>query len=93
MTEDEAKTKWCPMARVSSDSDSAWNRVGRFSLDGSHPLCIGSACMMWRWAVETQYFPKENPDGSVEMNWIRDHSKTYGYCGLAGKPAGFEGNR
>ena len=54
MTEDEAKTKWCPMARVVvgtiSESMAACNR----SIQGMPPdleaqtRCIASACMMWR---------------------------------------------
>lgn len=44
MTEDEAKTKWCPHVRV---GDKAVNRY----FDGfpSHSYCIGSECMAWRW--------------------------------------------
>ena len=47
ITEDEAKTKWCPMARMASGNRSC-NRY-----DVEHlPLprgsfCIASACMMW----------------------------------------------
>lgn len=46
MTEDEAKTKWCPFVRVDS---TASNRVAfdEFSANDD-PCCIGSACMAWR---------------------------------------------
>ena len=59
MTEDEAKTKWCPFAR---DRDGAENRVPYGESDAEPPPeeyirneamafpCIASACMAWRWA-------------------------------------------
>jgi hypothetical protein len=42
MTEEEAKKKWCPMAKqypVGNQSD-----VTTHSVD-----CIASGCMMWKW--------------------------------------------
>lgn len=41
MTEEEAKTKWCPY--VSTD-----NR-GPYRQNDTYMRCIGSACMAWRW--------------------------------------------
>ena len=58
MTEDEAKTKWCPLARVipvriskngTSIYEPGYNSFNRF--EKSVPMtasCIGSACMAWR---------------------------------------------
>jgi hypothetical protein len=40
MTEDQAKTKWCPMVR-------AGNLAGCNRADATDK-CIGSDCMMWR---------------------------------------------
>ena len=37
MTEEEAKTKWCPLLAI-----------GRPLLD-EHHHCAGAACMMWEW--------------------------------------------
>jgi hypothetical protein len=37
MTEDEAKQKWCPMARGLENG-------GNYGAS-----CIASACMMWQW--------------------------------------------
>lgn len=54
MTEDEAKTKWCPMVRVEMVAGIAVNRhVADVpdTLDGTYDetRCIGSGCMMWKW--------------------------------------------
>lgn len=51
MTEEEAKTKWCPFAR---------------DVDGAPTTnCIGSACMAWRWDHdiyrESPYVPRYVP--------------------------------
>lgn len=50
MTEEEAKTKWCPMARyVFNYRDYAsGNRFEKGLIDGNHPCkCLGTGCMMW----------------------------------------------
>lgn len=50
MTEDEAKTKWCPMARLDYDH-STINRDTEYKSEElvipKASLCIGSDCMMW----------------------------------------------
>jgi hypothetical protein len=43
MTEQEARTKWCPMVRIAVFSTSV-NRIK--NSDSTH--CIASGCMMWR---------------------------------------------
>jgi len=46
MTEEEAKTKWCPMVRVAhATTDIAVNRASEYS----HTRCLASECMMWQW--------------------------------------------
>lgn len=78
MTEELAKTKWCPMVRMvtgkidqqsrasqHNGAQSSYNRVVDEALY-AFPAgggCIASHCMMWR-----------NAEGDS------------GYCGLAGKP-------
>ena len=51
MTEQEAKTKWCPMVRAPMLIAPAipGNKYG------ANAKCVGSDCMMWRWidGVET----------------------------------------
>lgn len=76
MTEEEAKTKWCPHA-VASHTDP---RAGFRDDDGGRPKvhpCIGSACMAWRWGGS---WPR--PDDPPEIRSFYDG----GFCGLAGKP-------
>lgn len=70
LTQDEAKTKWCPQARVISAtvvSGIAYltpaipphNRVQEpaateATLHASH-MCIASECAMWNWVMKTQH--------------------------------------
>ena len=57
MTEEEAKTKWCPFARYIGDTrdrTSAHNRVGSGDGFNSECNCIASQCMAWRWAYRDE---------------------------------------
>ena len=78
MTEDDAKTKWCPMVRFKSaetGSGPAFNRQ-RVSSDLDDVNCIGSRCMAWRAEmVDTSNHP-------IDSEWAPSGR---GYCGLAGK--------
>lgn len=82
MTEAEAKTKWCPMARVLLPVNQAGNRISTFHLTLSDPRdrehyekqradcnCLGSGCAAWRWKPQTD-----------AGDWLK------GFCGLAGQP-------
>lgn len=82
VTEEQAKEKWCPFARVLLPVHQVGNRISTFHMEvarKSDPRdfehyqrqvadcnCIGSRCMAWRF---TSRFGGE------------------GYCGLAGMPA------
>jgi hypothetical protein len=75
MAESEAKSKWCPFARVGIGNGSGSNRgwvptPEKLKEEGPDMInCVGSACMAWRLA--------ERMFGEVTNN---------GYCGLAGRP-------
>jgi hypothetical protein len=84
MTEDEAKTKWCPMFRVShaGAGGSQYSTTSFEMKDNrnfrSQSECLASACMAWRWN-ETTYSGRygDTPTGEAP---------TEGHCGLAGRP-------
>lgn len=83
MTEDEAKTKWCPMVRmgaVLNEGVAAVNRVTQ--AQGDKANCIGSACMMWKFKPEMV-----NVSTSIAVDWLKPTGKMTddGYCGLAGR--------
>ena len=92
MTENEAKTKWCPHARVTTyamddgPGMTATNKTSGGAIrDGAR--CIASQCMAWRWRLE--YTPAPIPElYDVQiLSVTTGASKTDGYCGLAGAPA------
>ena len=79
MTEDEAKTKWCPFARatftvpptINSPRENGY--VGNRDCNNSvipNVNCIASSCMAWRWKPTMRQLPRE---GDVH----------FGFCGLA----------
>lgn len=47
-TESEAKTKWCPQARIYARY-AAFNRMTEDDGNVEEAKCIGFACMMWEW--------------------------------------------
>lgn len=89
MTEEEAKTKWCPFARVGGPMQSeaegtSYNRwhgsdgtTAAMLAENHITLCIGSACMAFRWSNGAYPLPNDPPSISERYT---------GYCGLAGRP-------
>lgn len=77
MTEDEAKTKWCPFSRMAEDMGASKAASANRAIVGldRHTLCIGSACMAWRSVTQT-----------VRTSRRTGKTETVGHCGLAGKP-------
>lgn len=85
MTEEEAKTKWCPMSRLAwLNEDMGKTAITANRWGHGEPLggstCIGSACMMWRWD-----YPKGEKHFDAEGSLRKDVDFRLGYCGLAGK--------
>jgi hypothetical protein len=80
MTEQEAKSKWCPMVRFQiGPQDATWQGTaydnrGQAMNGWSTCLCIASECMMWR--EDRNYSNGINTPTYVVIG---------GYCGLAGK--------
>ena len=92
LTEEEAKTKWCPFARIggSAGMDGAsYNRIEHHGGDISHTAanCIGSACMAWRWVpqIGVQH-DLRSPHGTPGQQYISGNTDR-GFCGLANPPA------
>lgn len=84
MTEDEAKTKRCPL--VSGKHYNAISGARQAQMFESHRWdggtnCIGSTCMMWRWVR-----PSQEAIDEVRAIGLEPMMKSHGYCGLAGKP-------
>ncbi len=89
MIEDEAKTKWCPMVRYSSDNNSGTgNNRGRIDADQYNAFCIGSACMMFRKStvVDENMVPERITDEYGELIGLKYMKKDLCWCGLACKP-------
>lgn len=99
MTEQEARTKWCPMAR-SSDNGVSINRTDDLTCKPDKDcMCIGSECMTWRWDEGRFETTLERPNpcrmedgwnkndtGMGIMEYSRPNPNRKGYCGLGGKP-------
>lgn len=93
MTEQEAKTKWCPFARIPSHISGAANvpplAINRLSRPDSQAAafpfagltCIGSACMAWRWNEQTA------ARKGTDIAAYSVSSEDRGFCGLAGRPS------
>lgn len=92
MTEEDAKTKWCPFARVPTGAPSMVTEgqpiIAANRLPDGHALgcCFASGCMAWRWI----HVPDNRQ--TITMTLRADGSSedpprplpTDGFCGLAG---------
>ena len=103
MTEDEAKTKWCPHTVASHTDPRAMAHHERPQLglptETFRHACIGSACMAWRTTPVQEHEAENDEDAApyVEAGWrkgIRARDGQFvvirggeGFCGLAGRPA------
>lgn len=93
MTEDEAKTKWCPFARVVPTTEAGgvipeaaqsagYNRGSAVLGPPLGTLCLASRCAAWRWV----------PSRPITADELAGHESPHrdavrrGYCGLAGSP-------
>jgi len=87
VTEEEAKTKWCPHAVASHTDPRAQTGYARPELglpaDTFLHCCIGSACMAWR---KTGAKFKDARTGRLSDRDMTGHGTWIdeGYCGLAG---------
>ena len=63
MTEEQAKKKWCPMVRETTEQMGSYNRFKGLPITNS--LCLASNCMMWRWdwIGQDKYSEKEGNCG------------------------------
>lgn len=92
LTEEEAKTKWCPETRI-HEVRGAGVYVNKPITDenphghanAASVLCIGSACMAWRWADEVGGEPAYRRTPVKDAPGHFDNVPL-GYCGKAGKP-------
>lgn len=92
MTEEEAKTKWCPFAvashtnpRGKTEYDSDGTRLPAPTFQHA---CLGSACMAWRSSGERRFWKSDNApvkDGQF-ISDAEQRVEHHGYCGLAGQP-------
>jgi hypothetical protein len=71
MTEEEAKTKICPMIPGEADWDARQVRPAH---------CIASQCMAWRWRATL--VPKDADKPFTGPYVVK---REQGFCGLAGK--------
>ena len=85
LTESEAKTKWCPAYRESSDGANRYAIYER-QADGEYGhtpntiaercRCIASQCMWWQWEYRDEIVVPEGapiPDGYVDFALIVRH--------------------
>jgi hypothetical protein len=101
MTEDEAKTKWCPFARVAARANSEGHGTSgnrwpdQDDATGTSDACyrcIGPACMAWRAQTIVEWRDKKSgalvtPGTIILRDSAEERTVAVGgFCGLAGNP-------
>lgn len=93
MTEDEAKTKWCPFVRMAPlAANQAYPEHVNSTRDqvAAHGACIASACMAWRskheWLDNAQQEPSWVSYPPYAFQPGEGQERDNGFCGLAGRP-------
>ena len=88
ITEEEARKKWCPFARLSTGANRSLHNMHKLA-DGTR--CVASECMAWRRGsgeferLDANGNP--DPDCTGPSPWTYPDKKSVeGFCGLAGKP-------
>lgn len=81
MTEDEAKTKWCPQTLATTwvDADHAYTKT-------AGTCCLDFACMAWRWSGEVIWSEMSKAWLAKDVPEDAKTNAAKGYCGLGGKP-------
>lgn len=82
MTEEHARTKWCPHMRQPACMPDGTSVAVNFLPADNGPdcrgNCIASDCMAWRWD------DGEGPEYVESLKAVRMKKVATGYCGLAG---------
>jgi hypothetical protein len=94
MTEEEAKTKWCPMVNhVNGQMQQCGNHMTGVPVSQTFNACIGSACMMWRtdqrFTVHRDVVPinvRFSDNGEIRSELATPDEPQHGHCGMGGKP-------
>jgi len=82
MTEEEAKTKWCPITRFHQgmDRDVYCNKPDGRAVSPDSSLCIGSDCMMWQCGNSGA-----KSLGQQQAEGVGIVEENPGYCGLTNR--------
>lgn len=86
LTEEQARTRWCPFTRVTGDGEE-WhtNRPSHAEVHQKQfDHCIASQCMAWRWGeAERNGAPVLDEDAPARVRFEPSPDRK-GRCGLAG---------
>lgn len=75
MTEQDAKTKWCPFARALYTDNNSYAGSSNRNPDGGitgADRCIGSACAVWQWVLAADRFRSSIPRDGWEHQSAED---------------------